>query len=365
MKAAVLYECKTPLRVEDVDLDNPKAGEVRVRIVASGVCHSDYSVIHGVLGAKLPAVLGHEGAGVVEEVGPGVTLVKSGDHVVLSVIANCGYCSFCAIGQPVLCDNLGRTLGRGTMLDGTSRLSKNGQAISQLAGLASFAQYVVVPETTCIPIPSTVPLDKACLVGCGVMTGVGAAINTAKVEPGSSAVVIGCGGVGLNVIQGCALAGARTIIGVDLLDNKLDYAKEFGATHTINPGRQDLLKTVRSLTKGRGADYAFEVIGLSKTLEQAYACTHRGGTLIVVGAGSREDLWKIPVGSFLMTEKVIKSSTYGSARPRVDLPRLIDLYMNKQLKLDELVSRTYPLGDINQSMTALEKGEVARSVIVM
>jgi S-(hydroxymethyl)glutathione dehydrogenase/alcohol dehydrogenase len=207
-----------------------------------------------------------------------------------------------------------------------------------------------------IAIPDNVPLDKACLVGCGVMTGVGAAINTAKVAPGSSAVVIGCGGVGLNVIQGCAVAGARTIVGVDLLDNKLDYAKEFGATHTINPGRQDLLKTVRGLTNGRGADCTFEVIGLSKTLEQAFACTQRGGTMIIVGAGSREDLWQIPVGSFLMTEKVIKSSTYGSSRPRMDLPRLIDLYMNRQLKLDELISRTYPLDDINQSMTALEKG---------
>lgn len=365
MKAAILYEFKTPLRVEDVDLGNPKAGEVRVKIVASGVCHSDYSVIHGVLGAKLPAVLGHEGAGIVEEVGPGVTLVKPGDHVVLSVVANCGHCSFCATGQPVLCDNLGRTLGRGTMLDGTTRLSKNGVSLSHLAGLASFAQYAVVPEATCIPIANNVPLDKACLVGCGVMTGVGAAINTAKVAPGSSAVVIGCGGVGLNVIQGCALAGARTIIGVDLLDNKLEYAKEFGASHTINPGRQDLLKTVRSLTDGRGADYAFEVIGLSKTMEQAYMCTHRGGMTVIVGAGSREDIWNLPVGSFLLTEKMIKSSTYGSSRPRVDLPRLIDLYMSKQIKLDELVSRTYPLEDINQSMTAMEKGEVARSVIMM
>src|SRR5712691_3917401 len=278
MKAAVLYEFKPPLRVEDVDLGNPKEGEVRVKIAASGVCHSDYSVIHGVLGAKLPAVLGHEGAGIVEEVGPRVTLVKPGDHVVLSVIANCGYCSFCVIGQPVLCDNLGRTLGRGTMLDGTTRLSKNGQTISQLAGLASFAQYVVVPEMTCIPIPDNVPLDKACLVGCGVMTGVGAAINTAKVEPGSSTVVIGCGGVGLNVIQGCALAGAGIIIAVDLMDNKLEYAKQFGATHTVNPSRQELVKTVRSLTEGRGADYAFEVIGLGKTIEQAYACTRQGGT---------------------------------------------------------------------------------------
>src|SRR5713226_5280562 len=315
MKAAVLYELKTLLKVEDVDLDNPKAREVRVKIAANGVCHSDYSVIHGVLRSPLPVVLGHEGAGIVEEVGPDVSLVKAGDHVVLSFAPYCGRCFYCSIGRPVLCDNMRITMGRGTLLDGTCRLKKNGKPIHHMAGLSSFAQYAVVDETACIKIADNVPLDKACLVDCGVMTGVGAAINTAKVEPGSSAVVIGCGGVGLNVIQGCALARARTIIAVDLLDNKLDYAKEFGATHTINPGRQDLLKTVRSLTNGRGADYAFEVIGLSQTLEQAYACAHRGGTLIIVGAGSREDLWKIPVGSFLMTEKVIKSSTYGSARP--------------------------------------------------
>jgi S-(hydroxymethyl)glutathione dehydrogenase/alcohol dehydrogenase len=196
------------------------------------------------------------------------------------------------------------------------------------------------------------------------MTGVGAAINTAKVEPGSSAVVVGCGGVGLNVIQGCALAGAGTIIGVDLMDAKLEYAKQFGATDTINPSRQDLVKTVRSLTEGRGADYAFEVIGLGKTIEQAYACARQGGSTIVVGAASREDTVTIPAWS-LMTEKVIMGSVYGSARPRVDMPKLIDLYMKKKLKLDELVTRTYSLDEVNAAMTALERGEVARSVVVM
>jgi S-(hydroxymethyl)glutathione dehydrogenase/alcohol dehydrogenase len=233
-----------------------------------------------------------------------------------------------------------------------------------MAGLASFAQHAVVMETSCIKISDNVPLEKACLVGCGVMTGVGAAINTAKVEPGTSTVVIGCGGVGLNVIQGCALAGAATIIAVDLMDNKLEYAKQFGATHTINPSRQELVKTVRSLTEGRGADYAFEVIGLGKTIEQAYACSRQGGTTIVVGAPSREDTVTIPAAS-LLTEKVIKGSVYGSARPRVDMPQLIELYMKKKLKLDELVSRTYPLDEVNMAMTALEKGEVARSVVVM
>jgi NDMA-dependent alcohol dehydrogenase len=364
MKAAVLYELKTPLKVEDVDLDNPQRGEVRVKIVANGVCHSDYSVIHGVLRSPLPVVPGHEGAGIVEEVGPDVTLVKPGDHVVLSFAPYCGHCYYCSIGRPVLCDNMRLTMGKGTLLDGTSRLKKNGKPVYHMAGLSSFAQYAVVAESSCIKIADNVPLDKACLVGCGVMTGVGAAINTAKVEPGSSTVVIGCGGVGLNVIQGCALAGAGTILAVDLMDNKLEYATQFGATHTVNPSKQDLNKTVRSLTEGRGADYAFEVIGLGKTIEQAYACTRQGGTTIVVGAPSREDTVTIPASS-LLVEKCIKGSLYGSARPRVDMPRLIDLYMNKKLKIDELVSRTYGLDEVNVALDALAKGEVARSVVVM
>ncbi len=261
MKAAGLYERRPPLKVEDGDLDAPKAGEVLVKVVANGVCHSDYSMIHGVVSFPLPAVLGHEGAGVVEEVGPGVTLVKPGDHVVLSAIPYCGQCHYCSLGEFVQCDNTAVVMGRGTMPDGTSRLPKNGTALHHMVGLSSMAQYAVVAEVVCIKIPQEVPLQTACLVGCGVMTGVGAAINTANVAAGSSAVVIGCGGVGVNVIQGCVLAGAGTIIAVDLLDNKLEAATQFGATHTINPQQQGVVKTIRSLTDGRGTDYAFEVIG--------------------------------------------------------------------------------------------------------
>ena len=364
MKAAVLYEYETPLKVEDVDLDNPNAREVRVKITANGVCHSDYSVIHGVIRSKLPVVPGHEGAGIVEEVGSAVTLVKPGDHVVLSLAPYCGHCYYCSIGRFVLCNNMLMTMVKGTMVDGTCRLKKDGKDIYHMAGVSSFAEYAVIDEAACIKIPDDVPLEKACLVGCGVMTGVGAAINTAKVEPGSSVVVIGCGGVGLNVIQGSVLAGASTIIAVDLIDSKLEYATQFGATHTINPTGQELVKTVRKLTDGRGADYAFEVIGLSQTVEQAYACTRQAGTTIVVGVGGRQDNVSIPMASF-MTEKTIKGSGYGSSRPRVDIPRLIGLYMDKKLKLDELVTRTYALDEVNDAMTALEKGEVARGVVVM
>jgi NDMA-dependent alcohol dehydrogenase len=364
MKAAVLYERKTPLKVEEVDLDAPKAGEVLVKVVANGVCHSDYSVMNGVLPFPLPVVPGHEGAGVVEEVGPGVTLVKPGDHVVLSAVPYCGHCYYCSFGEFVQCDNTVVVMGRGTLADGTSRLRKHGTTIHHMAGLSSMAQYAVVAEMACIKIPQEVPLQTACLVGCGVMTGVGAAINTANVAAGSSTVVIGCGGVGLNVIQGCALAGASTIIAVDLLDNKLAAATQFGATHTINPQRQDTVKTIRSLTEGRGADYAFEVIGLGKTIELAYACIRRRGIAVVVGAAARDDRVTLPAASFL-GEKTLMGSAYGSARPRVDLPRLVELYMQKKLKLDELVTRTYPLDDVNAAMTALEKGEVLRSVLVM
>lgn len=364
MKAAVLYKLKTPLRVEDIDLDSPKAGEVRVKIVANGVCHSDYSMIHGVLRSPLPVVPGHEGAGIVEEVGPDVNMVAPGDHVVLSFAPYCGHCYYCAQGSPVLCVNMRTIMGKGTLLDGTCRLSRNGRPIHHAAGLSSYAQHAVVPELACVKIPDDVPLDKACLVGCGVMTGVGAAINTAAVRPGTSAVVIGCGGVGLNVIQGCALAGAAVIIAVDLMDNKLEYAQEFGATHTLNPSRDELTKAVRRLTDGRGSDYAFEVIGFGRTIEQAYACTRQGGTTVVVGAPAREETVSIPAFS-LLNEKKLQGSVYGSARPHVDMPRLIQLYMQGKLKIDELITRTYPLDDVNAAMTALEKGEVARSVIVM
>ena len=364
MKAAVLYERKAPVKIDDVDIDPPKAGEVLVKIVANGVCHSDYSVMNGVLPLPLPTVLGHEGAGIVEEVGPGVTLVKPGDHVVLSAVSYCGHCFYCSVGEFPQCDSMAMAMVRGLMTDGTSRLHKNGKMIHPMVGLASMAQYAVVAEIACIKIPQEVPLQTACLVGCGVMTGVGAAINTANVASGSSTVVIGCGGVGLNVLQGCVLAGAATIIAVDLLDNKLETAKQFGATHTINPQRQDVVKTVRSLTEGRGADYAFEVIGLGKTIELAYACIRRRGMAVIVGAAAREDQVTLPAASFL-SEKILKGSAYGSGRPRVDMPRLIDLYMKKKLKLDELITRTYPLEDVNEAMTALERGEVIRSVIVM
>jgi S-(hydroxymethyl)glutathione dehydrogenase/alcohol dehydrogenase len=364
MKAAVLYETKQPLRVDDVDLEAPRAGEVLVEVKASGICHSDYSVTTALVTMPLPMVLGHEGAGIVRALGDGVATLQVGDHVVLSYAPDCGRCRFCLLGRPTLCERARFTFGKGTLPDGSTRFSREGEPLHHFLGLGCLAERVVVPETACIPIPREVPFESACLVGCAVLTGVGAALNTAQVAPGSSAVVIGCGGVGLNVIQGCRIAGAARIIAVDVNAAKLEYARRFGATDFIDASSEEPVKKIRALT-GFGSDYAFEVIGLAKTIEQAFACTRPAGTTVVVGAGARDDLVKIPASSFFLTEKVLKGSSYGSCRPRFDVPRMLDLYRSGALKLDELVSRTYPLAEVNQALSALEQGEVARGVVVM
>ena len=362
IKAAVLYKAQTPLVVETVDLDEPKEGEVLVRLASAGVCHSDYHVMKGEWKPPLPMVLGHEAAGVVEEVGPGVTLSKPGDHVILSFRPNCGWCRYCVSGRPVLCN--GADSPRWVMFDGTSRLHKDGQDIYHFARVASFAEYAVVPQSGAIPVRKDMPLDKACLVGCSVMTGVGAVINTAKVTPGSSVVIIGCGGVGLNVIQGAVLAGANRIIAVDVLDNKLDYARQFGATDLINAREGDVVARVHDLTDG-GADYAFEAIGNSKTILQAYESTCLGGVTTVVGMAPEDDEVTINALSLPRSEKVIMGSWYGSARPWVDLPKMVDLYLSGRIKIDQMVSRTYPLDEINVAYDALAKGEVARSILLL
>src|SRR5918992_4499228 len=280
MKAAVLYEARTPLVVETVDLDDPKEGEVLVRLASAGVCHSDYHVMKGEWTLPLPMVLGHEAAGVVEKVGSRVTQVKPGDHVILNFRPNCGWCRYCTIGRPVLCN--GADTLRWMMFDGTVRLHKGGQDIYHFARTASFAEYAVVPQSGAVPVRKDMPLEKACLVGCAVMTGVGAVVNTARVPAGSSVLVIGCGGIGLNVIQGAALAGAERIIAVDLLENKLAYAREFGATDIVDASKGDVPGRILEMTDG-GADYAFEAIGFSKTIEQAYESTCPGGVTTVVG----------------------------------------------------------------------------------
>jgi S-(hydroxymethyl)glutathione dehydrogenase/alcohol dehydrogenase len=308
----------------------------------------------------LPMVLGHEAAGVVEAVGPGVTLSKPGDHVVLNFRPNCGWCRFCTSGRPVLCN--GSDSPRWYMFDGTVRLHKGSTDIYHFARVASFAEYAVVPQSGAVPVRKDMPLDVACLVGCAVMTGVGAVVNTAKVQPGSSVVVIGCGGIGLNVIQGAVLAGASRIIAVDMLENKLAYAREFGATDVIDASRGNAVDRITEMTDG-GADYAFEAIGKSATIQQAYEATGPGGVTTVVGMAPETDVLQINALSIPRGEKVIMGSWYGSARPWIDLPKLVDLFMDKKLKVSELVSRSYPLDEINEAYDALNNGEVARSII--
>jgi S-(hydroxymethyl)glutathione dehydrogenase/alcohol dehydrogenase len=361
MRAAVLYAWNEPFVVEDAELSSPRQGEVRVKLAASGVCHSDLSIQRGVLPVPPPRIIGHEGAGVVQEVGAGVTSVAAGDHVILSWMYPCGVCRECGRGREVHCQVALATMMGSGGLDGSPRFKVRGQDMPHWVG--SFAEETIVPERACVKIRSDAPLDKACLVGCGVMTGVGAVLNTAKVEPGASVAVFGAGGVGLNVIQGAVLAGAEKIIAVDLLDNKLKMAKEFGATHGVNASKSDPEAAIRELTDGQGVDYAFEVIGNPKVIAQAYACLRRAGKCVVVGAPPFGSEVTVPAFPFSMEEKWLIGSFYGSAQFHYDMPRLIDLYMAGRLKLDQLVTRKFKLAEINAAMEAMEKGEVARGVI--
>jgi S-(hydroxymethyl)glutathione dehydrogenase/alcohol dehydrogenase len=310
-----------------------------------------------------PLILGHEGAGVVDEVGAGVTTVQKGDHVVLSWVPYCGKCFFCGRGDFHLCEVAAQGAFMGGMYDGSTRFSMNGAAVHHFGGVSSFSEYTVVAEHGAIPIRKDAPLDAACLVGCGVMTGVGAVINTAKVEAGASIVVFGAGGVGLNVIQGGALVGAEKIIAVDLVESKLKLAEEFGATHLVNASKGDAVDHVRALTGGRGVDYAFEVIGLPETTLQAYNMIRKGGTAVMVGMTRAEAEVTIPTFDLFFNEKTLKGCKYGSGQVRRDFQRFADLIETGRLDTSSMVSRTIKLDEVNEAFTAMEKGEVIRSVI--
>jgi S-(hydroxymethyl)glutathione dehydrogenase/alcohol dehydrogenase len=307
-----------------------------------------------------PVVLGHEGAGIVEEVGKDVKDLKPGDHVVLSWVENCGKCHYCIAGHGHLCD----TGIRNAMAGQEAVFEKDGVDITRMAGVASFAERTVVRATACIKIADEVPLDRACLVGCGVMTGVGAAINTAKIRPGETVAVFGCGGVGLNVIQGAALCGAAKIIAVDVVESKLALARQFGASDTVNGKQTDPVDAIKSLTDGLGVDYAFEVIGSPAVIQQAFTAVKRGGKAVVVGVPQMGAEVSVQAWSLPLEEKSLVGSLYGSANMHRDMPKLIDLYMQKKLKIDELISRRIKLEQVNEAFEAMEKGEVARSVIV-
>ncbi|HEY8762040.1 MAG TPA: Zn-dependent alcohol dehydrogenase [Candidatus Dormibacteraeota bacterium] len=364
MKAVVLYETKQPLRVEEVELDGPRQGEVLVRVAAAGVCHSDYHFMNGDLPITLPCVIGHEGAGIVEEVGAGVSAVAPGDHVVMLFRASCGRCAFCQRGTPALCAMAGQLRNTGRMLDGTSRFHRAGADLHHFLGVSCFAERTVVPEQGVVKIKPEVPLEVAALMGCAVMTGVGAVMNTARVEPGASVLVIGAGGVGLNVVMGAVLVGANQVIVADLLESKLELARSFGATHVINAREEDVVAAVRDVTGGDGADYAFEVIGNPRTMATAYQSVRRGGTAVAVGIPPFGSEMTINAGELVYQEKTLKGSYYGTSRPHADMPRLLDLFLAGRLPIDRLVSRSYPIEKVNEAYDALLAGEVARSVLL-
>src|SRR4030081_1630989 len=361
MKAAVLNDYGQAVSLENVDLEPPSTGEVQLRIGATGVCHSDYHVIKGEWKYGLPMILGHAAAGVVEAIGPNVTGVKPGDHAVLSFRPACGVCRLCSMGRSVLCE--GRTGDRFKMHDGTARVHRNGQDLSVLGRMGSFAERVVVPAEQVVPVRKDVSMEVLALIGCAVTTGVGAVINAAKVEPGSTVAVIGCGGVGLNVIQGAALVSAGRIIAVDLLENKLEYARQFGATDTVNARDGDAVERVRALTGG-GVDYAFEVIGNGKTLEQAIEMTRTAGTVCIVGMAPQGTRSSFDPLLLVQKETKVIGTWYGSARPRIDFPRMVALTLAGKLKVEEMISRRYALDEINEVFERLGRGEVARGVIV-
>ncbi|MES2227277.1 MAG: Zn-dependent alcohol dehydrogenase [Pseudomonadota bacterium] len=359
MKAVVAHAIND-FSVVDVELDPPKVGEVLVRMKATGICHSDLSMINGTLRAKLPSVLGHEGAGIVEQVGDAVTNVKPGDHVVLSFVPNCGHCYHCDRSEPFLCQ---KNKPHGGLLDGTSRVKLNGQEIAVMSFLGNMAEYCVVPSVCVVAVDKAHDFKAAALVGCGVTTGVGAAIRTAQVKPGSTVAVFGCGGVGLNVIQGARIAGAAKIIAVDLSVEKMALAREFGATDVVDPA-QEAFKQVLDLTGGIGVDYAFEVVGSGKLVEQCFKATRMNGMTVLVGVGRAEDRFSFNAMIVPFTGKTIKGCMYGSCNFKVDFPMYLDLYRQKKLDLDRLITRTYSIDEAPLAFADLEKGVNARGVIV-
>jgi S-(hydroxymethyl)glutathione dehydrogenase/alcohol dehydrogenase len=358
MKAAVLREVNQPLEIEDIQHGDPGPREVLVRTVAAGVCHSDLHFVNGSYPHQMPVVLGHESAGVVEAVGADVNYVKPGDHVITCLSAFCGHCEHCLTGHMSLCHE--PELQRSA--EQPSRLAKGDERVEQFLNLSSFAEYMLVHEHAIAKVRKDMPLDRAALIGCGVTTGVGAVIHTAKVEPGTTVAVIGCGGVGLSAINGAAIAGAARIIAIDRVDSKLELARKFGATDVINATDVDPIKAVRELTGG-GVHYSFEAIGLAQTAQQAFKMLTFGGAATIIGM--------IPVGTqveihgpeFLM-ERKLQGSNMGSNRFRVDMPRFVDFYLQGRLHLDDLISRRIKLEDVNEGLAALETGEVARSVIM-
>ena len=365
VRAAIAVAAGKPLEIDDVELAGPRDGEVMVEVKATGICHTDAFTLSGddPEGA-FPAILGHEGAGVVVDIGPGVTSVKKGDHVIPLYTPECRGCKFCLSGKTNLCQAIRETQGKGVMPDGTSRFSWRGKPLLHYMGTSTFANYTVLPEIAVAKIHPDAPFDKVCYIGCGVTTGIGAVIWTAKVTPGANVVVFGLGGIGLNVIQGARLVGADMIIGVDLNPARESLARKFGMTHFINlTSTPDVVKAIVDLTKG-GADYSFECIGNVKVMRQALECCHKGwGQSIIIGvAGAGQEIATRPFQ--LVTGRVWKGSAFGGARGRTDVPKIVDWYMQKKINIDDLITHTMPLNDINKAFDLMHEGKSIRSVVV-
>jgi S-(hydroxymethyl)glutathione dehydrogenase/alcohol dehydrogenase len=361
MKAAIFHAPHQPLTIEEVDIDEPQDHEVLVRIVASGVCHSDLHAIDGLWPQPAPAVLGHEGAGIVEKTGRAVNYVQPGDHVISCAMVFCGQCEDCLAGDQHLCNNRAATK---RPKGGRPRLFQGPRKIYQEAELSTFAEKMLVHENALVKITHEMPLDRAALIGCGVTTGLGAVLNTARIEPGTRVAVFGCGGVGIAAIQGARIAGARQIIAVDQFESKLAMAKRFGATHGIDASQTDAVKAIREMTGGRGVDYSFEAVGNTKLARQCFEAVRRGGTATIIGM--------LPVGQCveieatqLLPERKLQGSMLGSMCFRLSMPRFVDYYLQGQLNLDDMITRRGKLEDVNEAFRAMRAGEVARSVLMM
>ena len=365
-RAAVAYEAGKPLEITEVDLEGPKASEVLVEIKATGLCHTDaYTLSCADPEGQFPSILGHEGAGVVVDVGPEVRHLKKGDHVIPLYTPECRECEYCLNPKTNLCQSIRATQGQGVMPDGTSRFSIGGEKLHHFMGCSTFANYTVLPEIALAPIRQDAPFDKVCYIGCGVTTGIGAVINTAQVEPGANVVVFGLGGIGLNVIQGARMVGANKIVGVDLNDDKKAWGERFGMTHFVNPKEVggDLVQHLIELTGG-GADYSFECVGNVKLMRQALECAHKGwGECIIVGvAGAGEEIATRPVQ--LVTGRSWKGTAFGGARGRTDVPKIVDWYMDGKIEIDPMITHTLSLDEINHGFELMHEGKSIRSVVV-
>ena len=364
-RAAIAFEVNKPLVIEEVDLEGPKAGEVLVEIKATGICHTDEFTRSGADPEGIfPAILGHEGAGVVVDVGPGVTSLKKGDHVIPLYTPECRQCEYCLSGKTNLCQAIRVTQGQGVMPDGSSRFSIGGEKVFHYMGTSTFANHTVVPEIALAKIREDAPFDKVCYIGCGVTTGIGAVINTAKVEPGANVVVFGLGGIGLNVIQGARMAGANMIVGVDLNPSRKALAEQFGRTHFVNPKEVegDLVPYLVNLTKG-GADYSFECIGNVDVMRQALECCHKGwGVSVIIGvAGAGQEIKTRPFQ--LVTGRVWKGTAFGGAKGRRDVPKIVDWYMEGKINIDDLITHKLKLEEINKGFDLMHEGKSIRSVV--